>query len=106
MPTSRRDMLNAYALLFDHVDNMVCTLDLDGRFTSINRAGERVTGYAADELVGKLALELVPPALHEAAVERFRRRLAGVSGPAPDESVLVRSDGTHVPVEVTSTVFL
>ena len=52
-------MVNAYELLFDHVENMVCTLDVDGRFTSINPAGERVTGYSARELIGTLAVELV-----------------------------------------------
>ncbi len=99
-------MLNSYTLLFDHVDNMVCTLDVDGRFTSLNLAGERLTGYTSDELIGKLALELIPPELRESAVQRFRRRLSGESGAAPDEAVLVRRDGTRVPIEVTSTVFL
>jgi len=35
-------MVNAYELLFNHVENMVCTLDADGRFTSVNPAGERM----------------------------------------------------------------
>ena len=99
-------MVNAYALLFSHVENMVCTLDAEGRFTSLNPAGEQVTGYSADELVGRLAIELVPPELQDAAAHRFRRRLAGENSPAPDESVLVRRDGSCVPIEVTSTVFL
>ena len=99
-------MLNEYELLFDHVENMVCTLNVDGRFTSINPAGEPVTGYSARELIGSLAVELVPPELKDDAVESFRRRLAGESSARPDESVLVRRDGTRVPIEVTSTVFL
>jgi PAS domain-containing protein len=32
-----------YRVLLHHVDNMVCTLDLEGRFTSVNAAGERLT---------------------------------------------------------------
>ena len=44
----------AYRLLFEHSPEMVCMLDLEGRFTSINPAGERLTGYAAADLVGRL----------------------------------------------------
>jgi PAS domain S-box-containing protein len=98
-------MLNGYELLFDHVENMVCTLDLEGRFTSINPAGERMTGYSAQELIGLTAVELVPAELRDAAVERFRRRLAGGGEAPPDEAVLLRRDGVNVPIEVTSTVY-
>ena len=97
-------MVTNYDLLFAHVENMVCTLDLDGRFMSINPAGERVTGYSADELIGVTAAELVPPEHREAAIERFRRRLRGDSVETPDESVLLRRDGTRAPIEVTSTL--
>ena len=33
-----------YRELFENANDMVFTLDLDGRFTAINRAGERITG--------------------------------------------------------------
>ena len=32
----------AYRLLFEHAREMACTLDLNGRFTAVNRAGERL----------------------------------------------------------------
>jgi PAS domain S-box-containing protein len=98
-------MVTSYQLLFDHVENMVCTLDLEGRFTSINPAGERLTGYTADELIGVTAAELVPPEHRGEAIETFRLRLSGESGDTPDEAVLLRRDGTYVPIEVTSTLY-
>ncbi len=98
-------MADAYELLFNHVETMVCTLDLEGRFTSINPAGERLTGYPAVELLGLTALDLIAAERREAAAESFRRRVSGESGSAPDESLLVRRDGSRVPIEVTSTLF-
>src|ERR1700693_2898082 len=98
-------MTDAYELLFNHVENMVCLLDLDGRFTSINPAGERLTGYAAEDLLGVQAVDLVPTELRDRAVERFRLRLGGEPGATPDESVLLTRDGNRVPIEVTSTLF-
>jgi two-component system, cell cycle sensor histidine kinase and response regulator CckA len=97
---------NAYELLFNHVENMVCTLDLDGCFTSINPAGEHLTGYSAEELLGLPATDLVASESRSEAVERFRRRLRGEAAATPDESVLLKRDGTCVPIEVTSTLFL
>ncbi len=97
-------MVNAYELLFNHVESMVCTLDADGRFTSINPAGERLTGYTAAELIGLTAAELVSADRRETAIENFRRRLRGEAFAPPDESVLQRRDGVRVPIEVTSTV--
>src|SRR6266851_4825519 len=98
-------MADAYDLLFNHVENMVCTLDLDGCLTSINPAGERLTGHSVEELLGLPAVDLVPQEFRETAVERFRRRLTGEVGATPDESVLLKRDGSCVPIEVTSTLF-
>jgi PAS domain S-box-containing protein len=95
----------AYRLLFERVDNMVCTLDLEGRFTSINRAGERLTGYGADELIGRLAVELIAPEHRDDAVRQFARRLAGEGEESVDESMVLCRDGRHVPIQVTSTLF-
>jgi two-component system, cell cycle sensor histidine kinase and response regulator CckA len=93
-----------YRVLFDHVDKMVCTLDLEGRFTSINAAGERLTGYAASELAGRFAVELIAPEHRDEAVRRFRRRL-GTTGELPsDDSVLLSRDGTYIPIEITSVL--
>ena len=73
-----------------------------GRFTSVNPAGEKLTGYAASDLVGRLAVELIAPELREEAVRRFRLRLHGDA--PPYETVLTTRQGTRVPVLVTSAL--
>ena len=82
---------------------MLCTLDLEGRFLSVNRAGEALTGFTEDELVGTLALELIAPEVRQDAVRQFQRRLSSGDETA-DETVLVARDGRRVPIEVTSTL--
>src|SRR5713226_4979169 len=41
-----------YRLLFENANDIVFTTDLDGVFTSINRAGEELTGLRRDEAAG------------------------------------------------------
>ena len=96
---------DAYSLLYEGVDTMVCTLDLEGRFTDVNRAGELLTGYSREELIGRNALELIAPDVRDRAVDQFLGRLAGAGDRPPDESVLIARDGRRVPIEVTSTTF-
>jgi PAS domain S-box-containing protein len=95
-----------YRVLFDHVDNMVCTLDLEGRITSVNEAGERLTGRRAEELVGRLAVELIAPEHREEAVRQFVRRLETRGELPADESVLTTRNGACVPIEITSVLLL
>jgi PAS domain S-box-containing protein len=104
MPTSRVHEL--YRVLFDHVDNMVCTLDLEGRFTSVNPAGERLTGFTAHELVGRFAVEVIAPDHRDQSVRQFLRRLETRGQLPADESVLLTADGRRVPIEVTSELVL
>ena len=68
--------------------------------TSWNAEAERLFQYRADEIIGKPLLSLVPPDRVEraqAAIERLRH------GGWYDqyETVRVRKDGVHVPVELT-----
>jgi len=94
---------DAGRLLLERTDRFVCTLDLQGRFTSINPAGEAISGYPAAELMGRHAYELLAPEQRELAARRFAERLAGEqSGEA--EYVLVRRDGTRIPVSIASTL--
>ncbi len=59
-------------LLFERTDRFVCTLDLQGRFTSINPAGAAISGYSAEELIGRYASELIAPEQREIAARALR----------------------------------
>lgn len=90
-------------LLFERTDRFVCTVDLQGRFTSINPAGEAISGYKSEELIGRYASELIPPEQRQIAAKRFAARLAGNPSDVTDYSML-RKDGTRIPVSISSTV--
>jgi diguanylate cyclase (GGDEF)-like protein/PAS domain S-box-containing protein len=45
--------------LIENAADVVYTCDLQGRLTSINRAGERLTGYSASEILGRHASEFL-----------------------------------------------
>jgi two-component system cell cycle sensor histidine kinase/response regulator CckA len=47
--------------LFENSIEAVFTLDLSGKITSVNRAGQDLTGYTRDEMTGKNALRFVKP---------------------------------------------
>ncbi len=48
-----------YRELVDTANDLVVTCDADGRVTSINRAGERLTGHTAESAMGRPVRELV-----------------------------------------------
>jgi PAS domain S-box-containing protein len=60
-------------------------------------------GYARDELVGRVAREVVPPELEHATEEVFRRLLA--EGRASGTHVVQRKDGTRVPIDFHARTF-
>ena len=48
-----------YRLVIDHLPTGVLTVDADMRVTAINRWAERLTGYKADEVLGKYCGEIL-----------------------------------------------
>ncbi|MEO8036794.1 MAG: PAS domain S-box protein, partial [Acidobacteriota bacterium] len=54
-----------YRELFENANDIVYSLDLDGLVTSMNVAGQRITGYSRNELLGMNIRQLVDPADHE-----------------------------------------
>jgi PAS domain S-box-containing protein len=91
-------------LLFERTDRFVCTLDLQGRFTSINPAGTAISGFPAEELIGRFAIDLIAPEHREVAAQRFAQRVAGENSTTETESVLLRRDGTRIPISIVSTL--
>lgn len=47
--------------LIENASDLVCSTDTNGKFTSINRAGESITGYTPEELMGKKLADIVAP---------------------------------------------
>ena len=87
----------------------IITIDADGRIMEFNRAAERMFGYAAEQIAGRLLSDtLFPP-----SVDSFRLpQRDGAGGRHPDgpspigrriEGRAQRADGTILPVEMALT---
>jgi PAS domain S-box-containing protein len=90
-----------YRNLVDNANDIVATLDLAGRFTTINPAVERVLGYSPDELIGKspdqLAAHGAPP-----LDEGKSRRQLQKEGTTRYERQICSKDGRTLALEVNS----
>lgn len=90
-------------ILFDDAPDAYYLNDLKGYFLDGNKAAEKVTGYNREELIGKnfLKLKLLPANQMAKAARGLARNALG-KGTGPEEYVLNRKDGSHVPVEINT----
>lgn len=85
--------------LVETAGDMIYVIDLEGRFTFTNRAIEEAGGWEPGELVGRHFLDVVASGSHAAAIEHFRRGVAGLDVPPFIEVEALRKDGTTFEIE-------
>jgi PAS domain S-box-containing protein len=89
--------------LFEYAPEAYYLNDTEGRFVDGNKKAQDLIGYRREELVGKsfLELNLLSEEERPKAIDRL---VANVDGKAtgPDEFTLLRKDGSHVFVEITT----
>src|SRR6476646_1004842 len=66
-----------YRDLVENANDIVYTLDLEGKVTSINKAAESITGYAREQLINRNLAELLTPESFEANRAMLTRKLEG-----------------------------
>ena len=91
-----------YRELFENANDIVFTTDLQGNFTSINRAGERLSCYQRHEVLSKnFAAVVSPESVH--AVHRAREaKLSGEDESTRYELEIVTKEGRRVPLEAST----
>lgn len=67
-----------------------------------NKEWPRITGYSEDELLKMSFFDLVHPKYRKSSLERHQRKISGESVPGLFEMLIIRKDGTEIPVELTS----
>ncbi|HEX6125602.1 MAG TPA: PAS domain S-box protein [Pyrinomonadaceae bacterium] len=87
--------------LFENANDLIYTHDLQGKFTSLNRAGERITGYSREEAVNMQISQVVAPEYLAYAQRMTRRKLEG-EVPSSYELEIIAKGGNRVMLELST----
>ena len=90
-----------YRELFENANDIVYTLDLQGRLTSVNKAGELISGFRADEMLGGSISQLVHPDSMPAMTQMLERKLAGETRTDYELEILTKQ-GERRTLEISS----
>ncbi len=96
-----RESEERYRDLFENANDLIYTHDLRGNFTSLNQAGERITGYTRDEALTMNIAQVVAPESLANAREMTAKKLAADSSTTYEIDVIAK-DGRRVALELST----
>jgi PAS domain S-box-containing protein len=88
-----------YRELFENANDIIYTHDLQGYFTSINKAAAQLSGYTQAEALQMHIAQVVAPEHLALANQTTARQLAGAT-PPPYELAIRTKEGRQVPLEL------
>jgi len=94
-----------YRDLFENANDLIYTHDLEGNFTSLNRAGERITGYTREQALEMNISDVVAPEFLEAAKAMTAKKLAG-EGPTTYELEIFPRSGGRKTLELSTRLLV
>jgi PAS domain S-box-containing protein len=103
---AERDLLNSEERYRDLVENaldIIYTQDLDGNYTSINKAAERITGYTKEEARTMNMRQVIAPGFLDQARQVIAAKIAGEER-SSYELEIVTKDGRPVQLDVNTRV--
>ena len=98
---TRRLSEERHRALIEHANDIVATLDLDLRFTSVSPAIERILGFAPAEVIGRSLRRHVPQEQLRTHAEMLNRKLKGAPSTQYEVEVLTKV-GVRRVLEVNS----
>lgn len=94
-----------YRDLFENANDLIYTHDMEGNFTSLNRAGEIITGYSRDEALKMNLAQVVAPEFLEAAKTMTAKKVAG-NAPTTYELEIISKTGKRVTLELSTRLIV
>ncbi len=94
-----------YKDLFENATDLIYTHDLNGFFTSLNRAGELITGYTREEALHMNISQIVAPEYLEGARTMTARKVDD-ERPATYELEIIARDGSRVPLDLSTRLIV
>ena len=93
-----------YRSLLENANDIIYSHDLQGRYLTINRAGEKITGYTREEILGGLNIgQVVAPEYVEKAKQMIRRKLENPN-PTVYELDIITKSSERLTLEVSTRV--
>ena len=96
-----RESEERYRELFENSKDALYVHDMNGAYTSVNRAAERLSGYAREELIGQQFVALLSPE-SEALVRGLLQRKLEDANETTYEAEIITKEGRPIPVEISS----
>jgi PAS domain S-box-containing protein len=90
-----------YRDLVENARDIIYSHDLEGNYTSVNKAGEQITGYTREESLSMNLTQTIAPEYLEKARRMIERKLAGEGETIYDLEIIAK-DGRRVMVEVNT----
>ncbi|MFA4876872.1 MAG: PAS domain S-box protein [Methanoregula sp.] len=75
-----RESREMYRELIENINDVIFSMDLQGKFTYISPVIERLYGYHPDEVIGQHFTKFLHPDDHPQCIEAFKQRLKGEYG--------------------------
>lgn len=92
-----------YRDLIENANDIIYTTDLKGRFTSLNKAGENITGYTSEQAQKITSYHIVVPEHHQLLREMSRLDLDGNTRNSYEVDIIT-ADDQRLTLEVSSRV--
>ncbi|HEX8161541.1 MAG TPA: PAS domain S-box protein [Pyrinomonadaceae bacterium] len=96
-----RESGERYRELFENANDVVYTHDLSGNFTSLNKTGERVTGYTREEACRINLAQVVVPEYVPLARKMIGQKQVGEESTCYELEIFAK-DGRRVPLEIST----
>lgn len=91
-----------YRDIIENASDIIFTLDLDGRYTSLNRAGEQIIGYTREEALAMHVSDIVAPEYLDRVRQKLEAKREGSLEPTIYEKEIFTKDKRRLTLEVNS----
>jgi PAS domain S-box-containing protein len=93
-----------YRSLLENANDIIYSHDLEGTYLTINRAGEEITGYSREEILGGLNIAQVVAPEHLEIAKRMTAQKLKDPSPTVYEVDIVTRDGRRLTLEVSTRI--